>query len=294
MKTTILATILAPDLLVLLAEDEWLTHNKNQIEMKHDIAWHGTKVYVLKVLRSIVLNRCHDVKQAEWPHNTQTLDTSMAMNWSANIRQQWDSVRIALKKAQDAYKTQSDKKRADQKPYNVVWTINLVTVHLQLPSRFKHIHPVFHISLLKPADMSWQEPRLTTPGPICDDHYEIDDILDSHCRWGVLQYLVSWKGYPVSEASWIPCTDVAAPRLRRRFHRKYPLKAGAGGKGKVILDISCCHVCHYRNNMCRASAPPAIDARHPICSRSCLPRCPVHCGRSSLLLSDVSLTRESR
>ncbi|KAG8125508.1 hypothetical protein E2320_020653 [Naja naja] len=28
--------------------------------MRNDIAWHGTKIYIPKVLRSMVLKRCHD------------------------------------------------------------------------------------------------------------------------------------------------------------------------------------------------------------------------------------------
>ncbi|ETE57594.1 hypothetical protein L345_16688 [Ophiophagus hannah] len=38
--------------------------------------------------------------------------------------------------------------------------------------------------------------------------------------------VVSWKGYPLSDAAWIPCIDVSTPRLRRRFHKKNHTKMG--------------------------------------------------------------------
>ncbi|KAG8128034.1 hypothetical protein E2320_014905 [Naja naja] len=31
--------------------------------MRNDIAWHGTKIYIPKVLQSMILKQCHDVKQ---------------------------------------------------------------------------------------------------------------------------------------------------------------------------------------------------------------------------------------
>ncbi|KAG8133587.1 hypothetical protein E2320_011352 [Naja naja] len=86
------------------------------------------------------------------------------------------------------------------------------------------VHPIFHVSLLKPADMTRQEPRLHSPGPVRDDHYEIDEILDSRRRHGVSQYRST--GYPIADASWLPHTDISASRLRQQFHMKYPTKAG--------------------------------------------------------------------
>uniref|UniRef100_A0A8C6XS72 Uncharacterized protein n=1 Tax=Naja naja TaxID=35670 RepID=A0A8C6XS72_NAJNA len=190
----------------------------------------------------------------EWPHKHQEPDT--VNTWSDSIKSTWKAVQVALNKAQTEYKKQADKKRSSQiqykvgdwvylstkyinlgltskklgpkyiGPFSVSRIINPVTVCLRLPSRFKRIHPVFHINLLKPADMTRQNQRLQTPGPIRDDHYKIDKILDSHRKRGTLQYLVRWCGYPITDASWVPCSNVSAPRLRNRFHRSHPTKAG--------------------------------------------------------------------
>ncbi|KAG8139727.1 hypothetical protein E2320_002485, partial [Naja naja] len=105
-------------------------------------------------------------------------------------------------------------------PFQIIRVINPVTVGLQLASQFKKVHPIFHVSLLKPADMTWQEPRLHSPGPVRDDHYKIDEILDSRCRHGVLQYLVRWTGYLIADASWLSHTAVSASRK----------KTGRGGR----------------------------------------------------------------
>ncbi|MBW0541942.1 hypothetical protein O181_081657 [Austropuccinia psidii MF-1] len=67
--------------------------------------------------------------------------------------------------------------------------------HLNLPSQWKSIHPVLHISLLEPVKTStipnWhQEP----PAPIIieeEEEWEVPPIRDSKLKRGKLWYLVS-------------------------------------------------------------------------------------------------------
>ncbi|KAG8138857.1 hypothetical protein E2320_001646 [Naja naja] len=80
--------------------------------------------------------------------------------------------------------------------------------------------------------MTWQEPRLHSPGPVRDDHYEIDEILNSHYRHGVLQYLVRWAGYLIADASWLPHTDISASRLYRQR------KTGRGDRMSGFSDLT--------------------------------------------------------
>lgn len=91
-------------------------------------------------------------------------------------------------------------------PFPVTRVINPVTVVLKLPPLLGKIHPVFHSSVLKPITMARDSPQC--PGPVRDEHYEIDKILDSKISRGRLKYLVQWKGYPYKEASWVPERDV--------------------------------------------------------------------------------------
>lgn len=183
--------------------------------------------------------------------------------WFAQIAKVWATVREALEKARQSTKTQADKKRRLQEqyragdwvylstkyirlqvpcrklapkyigPFQITHVINPVAVRLRLPRFLGRIHPVFHSSLLKPAVRG---PPTEGPGPVTPDHYEVQDILDSRRRGNRVEYLVLWKGYPLSEASWVTDGEVYAPRLVRRFHRKHPNKpkghTGAGLAGE--------------------------------------------------------------
>ncbi|MBW0473709.1 hypothetical protein O181_013424 [Austropuccinia psidii MF-1] len=68
-----------------------------------------------------------------------------------------------------------------------------------LPSQWKYIHPVFHISLLEPVKTStipnWHQ---KPPSPIIikeGEEWEVSQILDSKLRRGKLWYFVEWKGF---------------------------------------------------------------------------------------------------
>ena len=74
-----------------------------------------------------------------------------------------------------------------------------VNYKLQLPDDAK-VHPVFHISLLEPADP--ETPLQTTFHFQTeeDDEFEVEQILGKQGQ----RYLVKWKGYPHSENTWEP------------------------------------------------------------------------------------------
>lgn len=118
-------------------------------------------------------------------------------------------------------------------PFRVQQVINPVTVRLQLPHSLSKVHLVFHSSLLKLAVGLSFRCIEQSPGPIGGNRYEIREILDSCIHRGHVQYFVRWKGYAISEASWVGEADVAAPRLLRRYHHKYPHKPG----GKLTVSV---------------------------------------------------------
>ncbi|KAI3753279.1 hypothetical protein L2E82_25328 [Cichorium intybus] len=92
-------------------------------------------------------------------------------------------------------------------PYRVKRTVGPVAYELELPPEAR-IHPVFHISMLKPAHGSFSSiPGI--PLPITKD-WEIDlqpNSVITH-RWvyeagqPVLELLISWCNRPVEEATW--------------------------------------------------------------------------------------------
>ncbi|KAH9688170.1 Endonuclease [Citrus sinensis] len=96
-------------------------------------------------------------------------------------------------------------------PFRVVQRVGNVSYQLQLPPRLK-IHPVFHVSLLKPYHEDMGEPsrgeskRAPTTVVTAFDK-DVDYIIADRTvsRRGVpahSEYLVKWKNLPESEATW--------------------------------------------------------------------------------------------
>ncbi|MBW0550029.1 hypothetical protein O181_089744 [Austropuccinia psidii MF-1] len=111
-------------------------------------------------------------------------------------------------------------------------TVSTHTYHLKLPSQWKSIHPVFHISLLEAVKTSmipnWhQEP----PPPITieEEKWEVSQVLDSNLKRRKLCYLVEWKGFSQDpeRSTWEPAKNLKnCPDLVKYFHYLYPDKPG--------------------------------------------------------------------
>ena len=128
-------------------------------------------------------------------------------------------------------KTSRPAKKLDDKrfgPFPVERIISPTAIHLSLPPTWK-IHPVFHVSKLRPfkEDRLLHPDAYTRPPPdIIDgvDQYEVETILDSRLRGRGLQYLVHWKGYPHEDNTWEPRSRLLedCPDLLTDFHRIHP------------------------------------------------------------------------
>uniref|UniRef100_A0A803SXF4 Gypsy retrotransposon integrase-like protein 1 n=1 Tax=Anolis carolinensis TaxID=28377 RepID=A0A803SXF4_ANOCA len=119
-------------------------------------------------------------------------------------------------------------------PYPVVAQLNPVTFKLQLPCSMR-IHPVFHRSLLLPADGVRPDVDRPAPTPILvdgEEEFEVQDILDSRFHRRRLQYLIDWVGFGPEERSWEDASTVHAPDLTRRFHQTYPAKPRPRASGR--------------------------------------------------------------
>ena len=83
-----------------------------------------------------------------------------------------------------------------------------VNYQLELPPDAK-IHPVFHVSLLEPADPAI--PVQTTFHYQADEEqeFEVEKILGQRGQ----KYLVKWKGYPPEENTWEPLKNLGNCRL---------------------------------------------------------------------------------
>ena len=98
-------------------------------------------------------------------------------------------------------------------PFAITERIGKVAYRLELPSTMR-VHPVFHVSLLKPYQAAEADDRpAVRPPPIIGEHiYEAERISNRRTvtvngRQQV-QYLVHWQGYPDSEATWEPASHL--------------------------------------------------------------------------------------
>jgi Chromo (CHRromatin Organisation MOdifier) domain len=104
-------------------------------------------------------------------------------------------------------KTNYYKKMAPKRkePFKVEEVLGPVTYQLKLPTTWK-IHNVFHAVLLKPY-IETEVHGENLSRPILDildgeEVYNVEMILRHRRRGRSYQYLIKWKGYLISEASW--------------------------------------------------------------------------------------------
>ena len=115
-------------------------------------------------------------------------------------------------------------------PYVIRDVLNPAAVRLCLPASLK-IHPVFHVSQLKPvASSPLSPPALAPPPPRVlkggDMVWEVNEILAVRRRGRGFQFLVDWVGYGPEDRCWVPRSYLADPALLRDFYRRNPRAVG--------------------------------------------------------------------
>ena len=124
-------------------------------------------------------------------------------------------------------------------PFQIIQKISRAAYKLNLPDAWS-MHPVFHISLLKPwRESTWSCPVDLQPEDIelpAKPTYEVERIL----RWRrvqigrrkVREFLVTWHGYPLEEAMWIPETNFHYPeQLKKQLRQDKPVEDRGSSSG---------------------------------------------------------------
>ncbi|MBW0576738.1 hypothetical protein O181_116453 [Austropuccinia psidii MF-1] len=153
---------------------------------------------------------------------------------STKMQSVQQDVKRALEVSINRFKRYADNSRASSPVFNPGdMKVSTHANHLKLPSQWKSIHPVFHISLLEPFKTStmpnWhQEP----PPPITigeEEEWEVSQVLDSKLKRRKLWYLVEWKGFSQDpeRSTWELAKSLKnCPDLVNNFHSLYPDKPG--------------------------------------------------------------------
>ena len=171
------------------------------------------------------------------------------------MKEALDDAKLNLVKAQERTKTQVDKTRREEEwnvgdrvflstqhlrtfamhllpklrrrwvgPFTITEVVSLVAFQLDLPPGWQ-IHPTFHASNLKAYIQHPEfEQEVDPPPPVLVDgnlEYKVEAILRHRYKGDRHQYLVSWKGYDLSEATWEPESHLAnAPNILADYLRR--------------------------------------------------------------------------
>jgi hypothetical protein len=119
-------------------------------------------------------------------------------------------------------------------PFKIAKLVGLVACQLELPPQFK-IHNVFHVSFLEPYHENQIPKHHREPPSLVEiegqEEFEVQEVLDSKRIRGKLLYLVFWRGYLPSKATWEPTENlVHAQDLVNRFHQRYINKLAPFGR----------------------------------------------------------------
>ena len=92
-------------------------------------------------------------------------------------------------------------------PFEITQVLSPLVYHLRLLSTWK-IHDTFHAGLLFLFKQTYTHgPSFSIPPPTLigsEEEYEVETIISHKGSLGRRKYLTAWKGYPSSENTWEP------------------------------------------------------------------------------------------
>jgi hypothetical protein len=113
-------------------------------------------------------------------------------------------------------------------PFKVEALVGKAAVKLALLKNMG-IHPVFHVSLVKPYLHDGTSDAVPPPVLALDNsvQYEVESILAQRGRGRTLEYLVKWKGHSTQHNSWEPASGLEnAPEVVAAWQARTPTTHG--------------------------------------------------------------------
>jgi Chromo (CHRromatin Organisation MOdifier) domain len=122
-----------------------------------------------------------------------------------------DSVLLAVRRNQLPPGYSSKLSAKYMGPFPIVAAIGNNVFKLDLPATV-NIHPVFHVSQLKPYEPSTTSTGITNPGPVYADtrgeFYVVEKIVAKNRAGRSWKFLVKWKGWEDFNNSWEPLGNI--------------------------------------------------------------------------------------
>ncbi|PKI61910.1 hypothetical protein CRG98_017636 [Punica granatum] len=176
--------------------------------MKHVVKYWG-------VPTTIVSDRDPRFTGRFWTELFKLLGTSL--NFSTSLHPQTDGQTERLHNILRHKDVHKGFTRRYEGPFQILQRVGNVAYKVELPKKLK-LHPVFHVSMLKPFQEDKQDPSRaeSSRAPIgakAAYDQDVEQILADRVvrkRWckPKREYLIKWKGLPESEASWEPAEDL--------------------------------------------------------------------------------------
>jgi hypothetical protein len=113
-------------------------------------------------------------------------------------------------------------------PFEIVEKLSEVTFKVNLPSKFRAIHPVFHASKLMPyTESTIPGQAAPKPSPILvkgEQEWEVEEILQHKKTRGKFYYLIRWKGYTRDHDTWEPASNITnAKDILKKYKQKHKI-----------------------------------------------------------------------
>ena len=119
-------------------------------------------------------------------------------------------------------------------PFRIKRKLDYDNYELELPEHMK-IHPIVHISLLKPTN----NPETTEKVTASDNVFEVETIKGKRTKQGITEYLIKWVGYEDEENTWEPVKNLNCPEKVQEYHlREKKLKSSGrrSRRGRTVKE----------------------------------------------------------